>query len=387
MKWDGTTFVPMWHREVSETPTLFIADLDDNGFGEIYINADDELRRFESSFAKNRQSVETLTPWELSATPLTAKAVQVTWIAPAVGRRDLPVSTPAASRRASPVLTSFTVYRAIGEKGKTPDDTEFKPIAEELTTPRFLDRSVTTDKTHWYAITAKDENGEETERTAAVSATPRQPPKLISAQLHVPGTSSRVPVPHDISISERRWVILTFDRQMGFAIGDESRYLLREPQRIGGARPVSAIRDRMGTRALLAFEPQHFQQADYEITVSNVADSDDNPLRTATQPLQMPQSLGTTAVTDFTQARVYPNPVYPNISDKGAITFDKVPIGTRIQIFAPTGELIEDFSAHSENRSQWWLTSKGGADVSSGIYIYVLEFENLKKVGKIAVVK
>ena len=275
----------------------------------------------------------------------------------------------------------------MGEKGKTPDDTEFKPIAEELTTPRFLDRRVTTDKTHWYAITAKDENGEETERTAAVFATPRQPPKLISAQLHVPGTASLEPVPRDTAISERRWVILTFDRRMGFAIGDESRYLLREPQRIGGVRPVSAIRDRMGTRALLAFEPQHFQQADYEITVSNVADSDDNPLRTATQPLQMPQSLGTTAVTDFTQVRVYPNPVYPNISDKGAITFDKVPIGTRIQIFAPTGHLIEDFSAHNENRSQWWLTSKGGADVSSGIYIYVLEFENLKKVGKIAVVK
>ena len=386
MTWDGTTFVPpnpvargpvprdafapMWSTQVSETPALFTADLDDNGFDEIYVNSDDELLRFESAFAKNRQSVETLTPWELSATPLTAKAVQVTWIAPAATG-----------------LTSFTVYRAMGEKGKTPDDTEFKPIAEELTTPRFLDRRVTTDKTHWYAITAKDENGEETERTAAVSATPRQPPKLISAQLHVPGTASLEPVPHDTAVSERRWVILTFDRRMGFAIGDESRYLLREPQRIGGVRPVSAIRDRMGTRALLAFEPQHFQHADYEITVSNVADSDDNPLRTATQPLQIPQSLGTTAVTDFTQARVYPNPVYPNLSDKGAITFDKVPIGTRIQIFAPTGHLIEDFSAHNENRSQWWLTSKGGADVSSGIYIYVLEFENLKKVGKIAVVK
>ena len=85
--------------------------------------------------------------------------------------------------------------------------------------------------------------------------------------------------------------------------------------------------------------------------------------------------------------RVYPNPVYPNVADKGAITFDKIPIGTRIQIFAPTGYLIEDFSTHNENRSQWWLTSKGGADVASGIYIYVLEFENLKKVGKIAVVK
>ena len=376
MRWDSNTFVPMWYQEVSETPALFTADVDNNGFDEIYVNADDELLRFESSFATNN----TLTPWEVSATPLTAKAVQVTWIA------------PAASGRERPGLTSFTVYRATGEKGKTPDDTAFKPIAENLTTPRFLDRSVTTDKTHWYTITAKDENGEETEQTGAVSATPRQPPKLINARLHVPDTFplnavARMPVPRATAIAERRWVIVTFDRQMGFAIGDESRYLLREPLRIGGVRPVSAIRDRMGTRALLAFEPQNFQHADYEITVSNVADSDDNLLRTATQPIQIPQSVGATAVTDFTQVRVYPNPVYPNVADKGAITFDKIPIGTRIQIFAPTGYLIEDFSAHNENRSQWWLTNKGGADVASGIYIYVLEFENLKKVGKIAVVK
>ena len=381
MKWDGTTFVPMWYREVSETPALFTADVDNNGFDEIYVNSGEELLRFESSFATNRQSVETLTPWEVAATPITAKAVQVTWIAPAPSKRDISVST------------SFTVYRAMGKKDKAPNDlAEFKAVAENLTTPRFLDRSVTTDKTHWYAITAKDENGVETERTEAVSATPRQPPKLISARLHVQGTSPLNPVaqgtgPRDTSLSEQNWIILTFDRQMGFAIGDESRYLLREPQRIGGVRPVSAIRDRMGTRALLAFEPQNVQQAAYEITVSNVADIDDNPLRTATQPLQIPQSVGETTITELTQARVYPNPVYPNVSDKGAITFDKVPIGTRIQIFAPTGHLIEELSAHNENRSHWWLTGKGGADVSSGIYIYVLEFENRKKVGKIAVIK
>ena len=381
MKWDGTTFVPMWYREVSETPALFTADVDNNGFDEIYANFGEELLRFESSFATNRQSVDTLTPWEVAATPITAKAVQVTWIAPTSSRKDIPVST------------SFTVYRAMGKKDKAPNDlAEFKAVAENLTTPRFLDRSVTTDKTHWYAITAKDENGVETERTEAVSATPRLPPKLISARLHVPDTSPLNPVtrgtgPRDTSLSEQKWIILTFDRQMGLAIGDESRYLLREPQRIGGVRPVSAIRDRMGTRALLAFEPQNVQQAAYEITVSNVADIDDNPLRTATQPLQIPQSVGETTITELTQARVYPNPVYPNVSDKGAITFDKVPIGTRIQIFAPTGHLIEELSAHNENRSHWWLTGKGGADVSSGIYIYVLEFENRKKVGKIAVIK
>ena len=49
------------------------------------------------------------------------------------------------------------------------------------------------------------------------------------------------------------WVIVTFDRRMNLGIADESRYVLRKVKRIDGVNPVSAIRDRMGTRALLAF--------------------------------------------------------------------------------------------------------------------------------------
>ncbi|MXY99522.1 hypothetical protein F4Y93_02330 [Candidatus Poribacteria bacterium] len=94
-------------------------------------------------------------------------------------------------------------------------------------------------------------------------------------------------------------------------------------------------------------------------------------------------------VSDLMQARVYPNPVRPNVADKGAITFDRLPIGTRIQLFTPNGELLEtlDVTEQDRNRKQWWLTSNNTADVSTGIYIYLLEFEEEKKIGKIAVIK
>ena len=71
------------------------------------------------------------------------------------------------------------------------------------------------------------------------------------------------------------------------------------------------------------------------------------------------------------------------------ITFDRLPIGTRIQLFDARGTLLETLNVTEQdhNRKEWWLTSNSTADVSSGIYIYVLEFDTLKKIGKIAVIK
>ena len=215
----------------------------------------------------------------------------------------------------------------------------FRKLRENLTVTRFLDRQVTTNKTYWYVITTKHTNGTETPRTEPVAATPREPPQLIRAAYHQPGTvvdPLRVP-----SIVEKNvWVIVTYDRRMNLGIADESRYVLRKVKRIDGVNPVSAIRDRMGRRALLAFDTesllQHFGQPlaatdQYEIAVSNVADIDENAIRGATRPLEVPSSIRKTAVPDLTHARVYPNPVRPNLTDKGVITFDRIPIGTRIQ--------------------------------------------------------
>ena len=94
-------------------------------------------------------------------------------------------------------------------------------------------------------------------------------------------------------------------------------------------------------------------------------------------------------MSDLTQVRVYPNPVRPNVADKGSITFDRLPVGTRIQLFTTGGELLEtlDVTDQDHNRKEWWLTSNNTTDVSTGIYIYVLEFDTEKRIGKIAVIK
>ena len=398
MQWDGTAMVPLWHRKMAETPALLTAELNQNGFDEFYVNLEEGIYHFESIYATDPNAIDTLKPWNVEARPLTQKAVHVTWDAEENDETDTEQTGQ---------TRYFTVYRAQGEKREGPATNAYEKVSENLTVTRFLDRRVTKDNTYWYTITTKDENGNETERTEPVSATPREPPQLIGATYHRPGgdghptrfPESEIQIPNAVSTSGNFWVLVTFDRRMDPGIGNENRYVLRAAERIGGVSPVSAIRDRMGRRALLAFDTgsllEHFGQSltdttdQYEITVSNVVDIDENPIRASTQPLEIPLDVIGVAVSDLTQVRVYPNPVRPNIADKGAITFDRLPIGTRIQLFTAGGELLEtlDVTDQDHNRKEWWLTSNNTADVSTGIYIYVLEFETEKRIGKIAVIK
>ena len=397
MQWDGTALLPLWHRKMEETPALFTAELNQNGFDEFYVNLEDGIYRFESIFATDPDAIDMLKPWNVEARPLTQKTVHVTWDAEQNDETD---AEPSDQKR------SFTVYRAQGEKKEAPLVNAYEKVAESLTVTRFLDRRVTKDNTYWYAISTKDEKGNETRRTKPVSATPREPPQLIRAAYHPPGgdidttlSESQVHTPNETSMGGDFWVLVTFDRRMDPGIGNENRYVLRAEQRIDGVSPVSAIRDRMGTRALLAFNTdnllEHFGQSladttdQYEITVSNVVDIDENPIRAATRPLEIPLGVIGAAVSDLTQVRVYPNPVRPNVADKGTVTFDRLPVGTRVQLFTVRGELLEtlDVTDQDHNRKEWWLTSNNTADVSTGIYIYVLEFDTERKIGKIAVIK
>ena len=397
MQWDGTAMLPLWHRKMEETPVLLTDELNQNGFDEFYVNLEDGVYQLESIFATDPDAIDTLKPWNVEAKPLTQKAVHVTWDAEESDETEVEQSGQ---------TRYFTVYRAQGEKKETPASNVYEKVVENLTVTRFLDRRVTKDTTYWYTITTKDEKGNETKRTEPVSATPREPPQLIGATYHRPGSDigttqpkPQVPIPNVVSMDGNFWVLVTFDRRMDPGIGDENRYVLRAEKRIGGVSPVSAIRDRMGRRALLAFDTdsllEHFGKSltdttdQYEITVSNVVDIDENPIRAATRPLEIPLDVIGAAVSDLTQVRVYPNPVRPSIADKGTITFDRLPAGTRIQLFTVGGELLEtlDVTDQDHNRKEWWLTSNNTADVSTGIYIYVLEFDTEKKIGKIAVIK
>ena len=348
------SFVPIWHHEVWDTPRLFLADLNQDNFSELYVNSEENLLIFTHVYASDPNSVVNIRPYGLSATPLSVRAVRIDWemLADAV---------------------SYTVYRAIGDSDEALSD--FEAIAEDLDFVGFLDRKVTKDVTYWYTVSAKNEAGVESPQSEPVSVTPRTPPQLIAA-----------------AYIQHNQVAVTYDKQMGASAGNSRNYLLREPKQLAGTNPISVIQDRMGTRAILTFRAADLVPGrTYEITVSDVRDTDRNPINLleATQTFDMPLETDFDNFRDFSQARVYPNPIRPNEFHKSVVTFDRLPTGTAIEIYNANGEYLDRLivTPSDSGRAEWLLLNHLATEVTSGIYIYVMEFENLKKSGKIAIIK
>ena len=359
----GAAIAPTWHHDAWNTPSLLLADLDEDGFQEIFLNDRDNLLAFEHARADRTNVVSNIQPWNLLAVPLTENLVQLTW-------------------QASSDVSFFNVYRATDpnqeqEKAQSapPRMAEFEKIEENLDVSRFLDRGLEKDTTYWYAVSAVSEDGFETDWTTPVSANPRTPPKMRDAE----------------HLGENR-VAVMFDRPMGREIGNQKRYLLRKPEHISGVIPESAIRDRMGTRAILGFRQDDLIPGSvYEIAVSEVRDRDRNPIDPRASAVLVRIALAAEPVefNNFTHLRVFPNPVRPSEFHKGVVTFDGLPTDTAINIYDPNGSLVERLTVTpiDRGRKEWLLLSNGTSDVTSGIYIYVLEFGKLQKVGKIAVVR
>ena len=349
----SSNLVPIWHHEAWETPRLFLADLNRDNFSELYLNDKENLLTFAHIYASNPNSVVNIQPYGLSATPLSARAVRIDW------------ATPEGA-------VSYTVYKAIGESDKAPS--HFEPIAKDLDFVGFLDRKVQKDVTYWYTVSAKNEAGTESAQSAPVSVTPRTPPEMVTA-----------------AYIQHNQVVVTYDKQMGASAANPRHYLLREPKQLAGINPVSVIRDQMGMRAILTFRAADLVPGrTYEITVSDVRDTDRNPINllAATQTFEVPSETDFNDFKDFSQARVYPNPVRPGESHKRAVTFDRLPIGTTIEIYNTNGERLDRLTvtASDSGRTEWFLLNHVSTEVTSGIYIYVMEFESLKKTGKIAVI-
>ena len=350
----SSNLAPIWHHEAWETPRLFLTDLNQDNFSELYFNNAENLLTFTHVHASDPNNVVNIQPYGLSATPLSARAVRIDW-------------------ETLEEAVYYTVYRAVGDPDEAPS--HFEAIAEDLDFVGFLDRKVTKDVTYWYTVSAKNEAGIESVQSKPVSVTPRTPPKLIEA----------VYIQHN-------QVAVTYDKQMGSSAGNSRLYLLREPKQLAGTNPISVIRDRMGTRAILTFRAADLVPGrTYEVTVSDVRDTDRNPINLleATQTFDVPPETDFDDFKDFSKARVYPNPIRPNEFHKNAVMFDRLPTGTTIEIYNTNGERLDRLTVTTSDagRTEWLLLNHVAIEVTSGIYIYVMEFENLKKTGKIAIIK
>ena len=194
-----------------------------------------------------------------------------------------------------------------------------------------------------------------------------------------PAVATRRPRLSDAMYSPPNHLSLVFDKPMGVSATDTGRYRLHKYGNTDSEpdvhTPRSAILDRNGRRVLLTFPDAVFRTGNrFQIEVGQVSDTDGADLaddaRTLTITLPAPQLAETI--------------VYPNPAACDQVTFDKLPIGTRIDIYDVSGKCIRSFAKTERERDRkvWDISA-----ISSGIYIYVLSSETDRRVGKLSVIR
>ena len=192
--------------------------------------------------------------------------------------------------------------------------------------------------------------------------------------------ATRRPRLRDAIYSPPNRLSLVFDRPMGVSATHAGRYRLHKYGSPGSGSeihtPRSAILDRNGRRVILTFPAAVFRTGThYQIEVGQVSDTNGADLaddaRTLTITLPAPQ---------LAETLVYPNPA----AACDQVTFDKLPIGTHIDIYDVSGNRIAAFAKTERERDRHVWDVSG---ISSGIYIYVLSSETARRVGKLSIIR
>jgi hypothetical protein len=84
---------------------------------------------------------------------------------------------------------------------------------------------------------------------------------------------------------------------------------------------------------------------------------------------------------------VFPNPFSPSKAVGHTLKFDNLPPDSDVRIFTLSGELVVEFP-NASGRTLWDAKNVQGADVASGIYIYIVTMPGrVNLTGKIFLVR
>lgn len=99
--------------------------------------------------------------------------------------------------------------------------------------------------------------------------------------------------------------------------------------------------------------------------------------------------IGSIAAVGIQNLIVYPNPFKPGIDPTHQfVYFDNVPPGAKLRIFNVVGQLISEAVAPAGTyQMRWDGKNDYGQKVAPGVYLYLLEYNSEKKIGKIILVR
>ncbi|MDA1190777.1 MAG: S8 family serine peptidase, partial [Candidatus Poribacteria bacterium] len=136
---------------------------------------------------------------------------------------------------------------------------------------------------------------------------------------------------------------------------------------------------------------QPLESGDYTLRVidpSEVHSRDGMPLDPSGATMAFRVSASEDSVTSLNGMRVYPNPVRPNRDHAPRVTFDRLPNGSVVRLYTPDGNLVVENNAPvSANRWEWDLLNGAHQPVASGVFIFVVEWNDERRIGRIAVIR
>jgi kumamolisin len=89
---------------------------------------------------------------------------------------------------------------------------------------------------------------------------------------------------------------------------------------------------------------------------------------------------------DLSTVRVHPSPWRRNLHNGHPVTFDGLPAGSTVKIFAVDGHHVATLS-NAAGSAEWSLKNENGSDVASGIYLYLVTSPQGKIHGKFVVIR
>jgi flagellar hook assembly protein FlgD len=69
---------------------------------------------------------------------------------------------------------------------------------------------------------------------------------------------------------------------------------------------------------------------------------------------------------------VFPNPFNPNTAKDGKLKFANILPNSTVSIYTLSGDFVRAISSGSNKSASWDATNSSGANVSPGIYFYVI---------------
>lgn len=346
IRYDGSTYRPIWHHPASETFTPIVADLDNDNLNELIFNSDNILKSYESIDSIGKMEF-IASPWNIIVKPIDRNTIRLNW------------------------QTSKNTKYHIIYRGNTIDS--LKQIHTNVKEMNFTDTNLNIGQSYWYAIKSVSGTGKHSKLSEKIEGIPNFPVEVVSAKYSPPNQ-----------------LIIKFNRPMHISAANPARYKLHQlsdssldsnsnPTFTEKYVPISAILDQSHSRVVLTFMGDSINEGNnYRIESIDLTDKNGMAMLDSSRFYLV--EVGSYSHIDMI--------VYPNPADGNQITFDKLPSGANIYIFNITGNLIKTFLSEESNlngdrcKRVWMLD-----DISNGIYVYIIKHSKGRKVGKVSVVR